>query len=96
MYGTVFNLNVKEGHKDKLIEVMGANDRTPDGMVAWFLMNPDDDTDLIGVAIFENKDAHLANANNPDQHEYFVTMMEHLNSEPTWTDGEYVAGQIVR
>ena len=45
MYGTVFNLNVKEGHKDKLIEVMGANDRTPDGMVAWFLMNPDDDTD---------------------------------------------------
>ena len=96
MYGTVFNLNVKEGHKDKLIEVMGANDRTPDGMVAWFLMNPDDDTDLIGVAIFENKNAHLANANNPDQHEYFVAMMEHLNSEPTWTDGEYVAGQIVR
>ena len=43
MYGTVFSLNVKEGHKEKLIEVMDANDRTPDGMVAWFLMNPDDD-----------------------------------------------------
>ena len=26
-------------------------------------MNPDDDDeDLIGVAVFENKDAHLANA----------------------------------
>jgi len=59
-------------------------------------MNPDDDDeDLIGVAVFENKDAHLANATNPDQHEYFVAIMEHLNSEPTWTDGEYVAGQIV-
>ena len=52
-------------------------------------MNPDDDDeDLIGVAVFENKDAHLANATNPDQHEYFLLIMEHLNSEPTLTDGE--------
>ena len=95
MYGTIFNLKVKSGHKEKLIEVMKNQARNPEGLLAWFLMNPDDDEDLIGVAVFENKDAHLANATNPDQHEYFVAIMEHLNSEPTWTDGEYVAGQIV-
>lgn len=95
MYGTIFNLNVKSGHKEKLIELMKNQARNPEGMLAWFLMHPDDDEDLIGVAVFENKDAHLANANNPDQHEYFMAIMEHLNSEPTWTDGEYVAGQIV-
>ncbi|HIB35136.1 MAG TPA: hypothetical protein EYO26_01665 [Dehalococcoidia bacterium] len=95
MYGTIFNLNVKTDHKEKLIEVMKNQARNPEGLIAWFLMNPDDDEDLIGVAVFENKDAHLANANNPDQHEYFMAIMEHLNSEPTWTDGEYVAGQIV-
>ena len=96
MYGTIFNLNVKSGHKEKLIEVMKNQTRNPEGMLSWFLMNPDDDDeDLIGVVVFENKDAHLANATNPDQHEYFVAIMEHLNSEPTWTDGEYVAGQIV-
>ena len=96
MYGTIFNLKVKSGHKEKLIEVMKNQARNPEGMLAWFLMHPDDDDeDLIGVAVFENKDAHLANATNPDQHEYFVAIMEHLNSEPTWTDGEYVAGQIV-
>ena len=96
MYGTIFNLKVKSGHKEKLIEVMKNQARNPEGMLAWFLMHPDDDDeDLIGVAVFENKDAHLANANNPDQHEYFMAIMEHLNSEPTWTDGEYVAGQIV-
>ena len=89
MYGTIFNLNVKSGHKEKLIEVMKNQARNPEGMLAWFFMNPDDDDeDLIGVAVFENKDAHLANATNPDQHEYFVVIMEHLNSEPTWTDGE--------
>ena len=96
MYGTIFSMKVKSGHHEQLLKVLQESDNQADGMVAWFLMNPDDDTDLIGVAIFENKDAHLANANNPDQHEYFVAMMEHLNSEPTWTDGEYVAGQIVR
>jgi len=96
MYGTIFNLNVKTDHKEKLIELMKNQARNPEGMLAWFLMHPDDDDeDLIGVAVFENKDAHLANATNPDQHEYFVAIMEHLNSEPTWTDGEYVAGQIV-
>ena len=95
MYGTIFNLNVKKGHKDELIKMMKENDRKPDGMVAWFLMNPDDDgKDMVGVAIFKNKEAHLANANNPDQHDYFVEMMSHLNSEPTWTDGTYVIGEI--
>ena len=64
MYGTIFNLKVKSGHKEKLIEVMKNQARNPEGLLAWFLMNPDDDEDLIGVAVFENKDAHLANANN--------------------------------
>ena len=95
MYGTIFNLNVKEGHKDGLIKMMKENDRTPDGMVAWFLMNPDEDNkDMVGVAIFKDKESHLANSNNPDQHDYFVEMMSHLNSEPTWTDGTYVIGEI--
>ena len=79
MYGTIFNLNVKKGHKDELIKMMKENDRMPDGMVAWFLMNPDDDgKDMVGVAIFKNKESHLANANNPDQHDYFVEMINSL------------------
>jgi hypothetical protein len=95
MYGTIFNLDVKDGHKESLLNIMQQNDRVPEGMVAWFLMNPSDEgKDLIGVAVFKNKESHLANAENPDQHDYFVEMMKHLNSEPTWTDGEYVIGEI--
>ncbi len=95
MYGTIFNLDVKDEHKESLLNIMQQNDRVPEGMVAWFLMNPSDEgKDLIGVAVFKNKESHLANAENPDQHDYFVEMMKHLNSEPTWTDGEYVIGEI--
>ena len=93
MYGTIFNLSVKPGHEQDLLEVLDGN--APKGMVAWFLMKPDDDdTDLIGVAVFENKEAHVANANSSEQNESFIKLMEHLDSEPTWTDGEYITSEI--
>ena len=91
MYGTIFNLRVKPGHQQDLLTIIDSD--PPKGMVAWFLMEPDDNNaDLIGVAVFESKEAHLANANRPEQHETFTKMMEHLVAEPSWTDGTYIAG----
>jgi hypothetical protein len=93
MYGSIFNLSVKQGHEEALIESLG--ERVPEGMVAWFVMNPDDrNRDLIGVAVFESKEAYTSNANSPEQHEAFMKVMNHLNSEPDWTDGEYIIGDI--
>ena len=52
-------------------------------MVAWFLMKPDENTTgLIGVALFESKEAHMANANSPEQHEASTNMTDYLVSEP--------------
>ena len=91
MYGTIFNLNVKPGHEDALLEIMDGN--APKGGVAWLLMKPDDSkSDFIGVAVFESKEAHVANAQSPEQNETFNQLMEHLESEPSWTDGEYIRG----
>ena len=82
MYGTIFNLKVKPGHLDALTKIIDDNG-VPDGGVAWFLMKPDDEqADLIGVAVFESKEAHIANSNRPGQHEMFIKMMEHLVEEP--------------
>ena len=69
-------------------------EESPEGMIAWFVMKPDEKKDWIGIAIFENKEAHLANANSSKQNESFLKMMNHLESEPTWTDGNYVIGEI--
>ena len=94
MYGTIFIIKAKSGHENDLLESMG--ERTPEGMLAWFLMRADDkNADLVGVAVFESKEAYIASANSPEQHEAFVKMMEHLVAEPTWTDGEYIAGEMV-
>tara|TARA_B100001013_G_C24294455_1_gene318181 strand:+ start:147 stop:440 length:294 start_codon:yes stop_codon:yes gene_type:complete len=95
MYGTIFKMKVKPGHEDQLLSILDSPEKQPDGAVAWFLMNPDSESEWIGVAVFDSKESHLANANNPEQHEMFLKMMEHLESEPTWTDGEYLIGQTI-
>ena len=97
MYGTIFELNIRPGHQDKLLTIMKEDALTsnPKGMVAWFVLNPDEKDEWTGVAIFESKEAYVANANRPEQHQLFLKMMEHLESEPTWTDGTYVIGEIV-
>ena len=95
MYGTIFNLKVKPGHERELLETMDERNAEIKGAVAWFLMRPDDkNADLVGVAVFESKEAYVANANSPEQHEAFAKMMEHLVDEPNWTDGEYIRSDM--
>ena len=93
MYGSIFNLTIKPGHENELLKTLNLDDK-PDGMVAWFVMNPDDKKEWTGLAVFENKEAYVKNANSPDQHQSFLEMMEHLAKEPSWTDGTYVIGDL--
>ena len=56
-------------------------------------MRPDSDTgELIGVAVFEDKEAYLANGNDPEQDAWFGKLRALLQSDPSWEDGEYVIG----
>jgi len=94
MYGTIFRLQVKPDHEEALLRVFNEDQSKPKGMIAWFIMKPDSSDTWIGVAVFESQEAHVANAESPSQNQTFLKMMEHLESEPEWTDGVYVIGQI--
>ena len=60
------------------------------------MMRPDDTAkDLIGVAIFESKEAYQANAESPEQHDRFMKAMAYLEEEPKWTDGKYIVTEVV-
>ena len=39
---------------------------------------------------FKDKEAYVANAQSPEQHERYLQMIEHLESEPEWQDGEII------
>ena len=94
MYGTIFKLDIKPGHHEALLEALRGQ-HIPKGSTAWFVMKPDEEDEWIGVAVFESKEAYVANADTAEQHEMFLRLMEHLETEPKWTDGTYVIGEIV-
>jgi|TARA_B110000263_G_C15094585_1_gene412394 quinol monooxygenase YgiN len=94
MYGSIFKLNVKPGHQQDLLDSL--TDGTPAGAVAWYVMQPDDTSkNLIGVAIFESKEAYQANSESPEQQERFMKAMTYLEAEPEWTDGEYIVAEVI-
>tara|TARA_B100000700_G_scaffold146341_1_gene162839 strand:- start:7885 stop:8175 length:291 start_codon:yes stop_codon:yes gene_type:complete len=94
MYGSIFSFKVKNGHEDDLLNLFKSYDQDrPEGGLAWFVLNADSKEEWLGVAVFENKEAYVANAERPEQHENFMQMMEHLESEPEWTDGEFIVGE---
>ena len=95
MYGSIFSFKPKQGKKAALIDYLKQDQTIPEGGVAWFVMNPDDAGDLIGIAIFKDKESYSANAERPEQHENFMEMMEYLDQEPSWNDGTFVIGDIV-
>ena len=42
MYGTIFKLKIKEGHEDQLLSLMKEENETPEGMIAWIMMKPEE------------------------------------------------------
>lgn len=96
MYGSIFSMKPKEGKKEALIDLFrGNSSNNDDGMIAWFVMNPDDDGDLVGIAIFKDEESYKANAEKEETHQNFLEMMELLAEEPSWNDGSFVIGEII-
>ena len=95
MYGSIFSFKPKQGKKAALIDYLKQDQTIPEGGVAWFVMNPDDEGDLIGIAIFKDKESYRSNSERPEQHKSFLEMMEYLDGEPTWNDGTFIINQIV-
>jgi hypothetical protein len=42
------------------------------------------------ATVFTSKEAYLANAGSPEQHQRYLAMRELLAADPDWHDGEIV------
>ena len=99
MYGTIFRMKVKSGQEQRVIEIFRdwERDQQPvvKGALGGVLMKPDSSSgEFIGVAIFQDKQSYVANADNPAQREWFGKLRDVLEADPEWEDGEYVAGSL--
>ena len=92
----MFRMKVKSGQEQNILDLFEEweRERKPKvkGAVGSIIMNPDNKPgEMVGAGIFVDKEAHLANANDPEQHAWFLKMRELLEADPEWEDGEFVS-----
>ena len=94
MYGTVARLKVKPGMKALFVgwaRYSSLTLRTLPGIVESIFFQMDERSqEFMMVAMFDSRDAYVANAGSSEQHEEYVHMMEFLASPPKWHDGRVI------
>jgi quinol monooxygenase YgiN len=92
MYGTIARMKLKPGGAEKLGELMKEYEGiTIPGSVMTYVYRMDKDPNEFYMSVvFEDKASYVKNADDPAQNERFIKMMEFLEGEPEWHDGEIV------
>ena len=93
MYGTIARLRVKPGRQQALQDMIKEWDskRMPKvkGAIPGYILKPDNDPNgALLMAVFEDKESYVANAQDPEQDKWFRQFRANLDADPDWTDGE--------
>ena len=92
MYGTIARLRIKPGGTEALKATMAKYDDVDvPGSVATYVYRMDaDPNEHMLVVLFEDRESYRRNAQDPAQDERYRAMLEFLDGEPEWHDGEVV------
>ena len=96
MYGSFMRLKVKPGQEQAVADVLKEWETKlkPNikSAVGGLLLKPDSGSgELLGAAIFQDKASYMANADNTEQHQWYMKLRDLLEADPEWTDGEYLS-----
>ena len=92
MYGSIAKFKVKPGQLDAMNEWAKKEAGNTAGLVTQYVFQQDADPDEVFlVVIFESKDAYVANAQSPEQHQRYLQYSAFLASEPEWHDGTVIS-----
>ena len=95
MYGTLGRMKPKPGKRDELVAMLS----TPPGGAAAqgfrgaYLLKADEGDEVVVAVMYEDKDAYVAMVHDPQTDANFGKIMELLEDEPSWTDGEWVGAE---
>jgi hypothetical protein len=88
MYGTVARMKIKKENLDEMRELMSPRNREVEGFRASYVLVPDNWKDEVWLlAVFDDKETYLANADSPEQNEDYVKYRALLEADPEWIDG---------
>ena len=94
MYGTLGRMKVKPG---KVEDVIGYLKNPPSGDArkgyrGAYLLVAEEDGEVVVAVMYEDKDAYFAMVHDPATEANYPKLLELLEDEPSWTDGEWIAG----
>jgi heme-degrading monooxygenase HmoA len=90
MYGTIARMRLKEGMEEQAQAYMQKYEdvEIPGSRAAYMFRMDADPREFYLVAVFDSKEAYVANANSPDQNARYEEMVSMLEGPPEWHDGE--------
>jgi quinol monooxygenase YgiN len=93
MYGTVARTRVKPENREKLREVLAAQDAAAvAGYVTAYLLWENDSDVAWMFAVFDDRASYDKNADDPAQNERYVAYRALMEEDPQWHDGEIEQG----
>jgi quinol monooxygenase YgiN len=95
MFGTVARAKIKPENRKAFEEVMSKQmaEAPMEGFVAGYTVWPEKvDDEVMLVAVFQDRESYMRNADDPEQDARFREMRALLESDPEWMDGEFVTG----
>ena len=97
MYGTVARMQAQAGKREQLLAYGQSwtqeRGHAVPGFVKSYLLVPDANAaEVLLCAIFTDKAAYEANANDPAQDRWYQGLRALLVADPTWEDGEIHEG----
>jgi quinol monooxygenase YgiN len=90
MYGTIAKFRMNADHLPALQAMAGEGGPAP-GQAQVFIMKADaDPREFWLVAIFDSEEAYRANADSPEQDEFYRKWRAMLDADPEWHDGAFM------
>ncbi len=91
MYGTIAKIKVKKGMEEAAIKDAQRDRSSVKGYIGGYVYKMDDNPDeFYIVVVFESKESYHANAQRPETNADYERMLEYIEGEPEWNDGEIV------
>jgi quinol monooxygenase YgiN len=92
MFGTIARYRLKPGHSETFMEEMsGFENDPPEGWVYHTVFRSTKDPNELWLSVvFESEDVYRKNANSPEMDADYKRMLEHLEGEPEWHDGDVI------